>query len=205
MVLPFAAAWGIAYANNHLTVEQGQKREVNFTLQNYVGNELKRIIVELNGDKEIATILNKKDYYLLPPKTKDSHVIIQIAVPKPAKKNYRVNVNFIAFTGSGGISLSNVKVIPLYIDVPDGTLSNTDVALQEQADIPVNLTKTYQEIEEKIEKTEGRISTKIQGLTVLGKKNNALPIILAIVGFLALSILISHYRQKKRQEKWGLR
>lgn len=201
---PFASAWGIAYASDHFTLEQGQKQDIHFTLQNYVGDDVKRIIIELGGDKEIATILDKKEYYLLPPRTKDQRVTIQVAIPERAKQNYSIKVNFISYTGDGGVSLSNVKVIPLTIDVPDGTLNDT--APDEQPLETSNLTETYQEIEEKIEKAEGNVfNTRIQGLTVLEEGNNVLPIILLLGGLLALLILISSYHRKKRQERLGLR
>jgi len=202
---PFASAWGIAYASNHFTLEQGQKQEIDFTLQNYVGDDVKRIIIELSGDKEIATVLDKKEYYLLPPKTKDHRVTIQVAVPEPAKQNYHIKVNFISYAGDGGVSLSNVKVIPLNIDVPDGTLNDTTPD-EQPLETPSNLVETYQEIEEKIEKEEGNVfDTRIQGLTVLEEGNNLFPIILLLGGLFALLILISYYHRKRRQERLGLR
>ena len=202
LVLPFASAWGIAYAQNHFTAEPGQKLNVSFTLQNYVGDEIKRIIIEPSGDKEIVTILDKKDYYLLPPKTKDHQVILQIAIPEPAKKKYQVDINFIAYSGSEGIVLSNAKVIPLSIAVPDGTLNDT----AEPAETPADLAEAYQEAEEKIEKEEGQ-PPKTQGLVVLEEGSNpyALLIILTAVVFIVLLMLMTSYRQRKLWKKMGLR
>jgi len=202
---PFASAWGIAYAQNNFTVQQGQKQDVHFTLQNYVGDEVKRIIIELGGDKEIATVLDKKDYYLLLPKTKDHQVTIQVAIPEQAKKNYRVNVNFIDYGGGQGISLANAKVISIHINVPDGTLNDTALDEQPQEN-PADLTVAYEKVEEQIEEEEGNVfDTKIQGLTVLDVKNTTWPILLTAISLLALLIVMASYRKKRRQKKLGLR
>ena len=201
MIPTLTYAWGIAFAEDHFTLKQGEKYDVKFGLQNYVGDESKRIIIELSGDKEIATVLNKKDYYLLPPKTKDYDVLIQVSIPKPAKKNYKVDVNFIAYPGSGGISLATAKVIPIYIEVPDGTLT------EEPKETPLDLSKTYQDVEEVIEKEEGKApTTKVQGLAILETKDasNLLPIVLMIAGLLVLLISVTIYFQKKRKRELGL-
>ncbi len=204
IVIPlFAHAWGIAFVNDHFTLKQGQTQDVKFSMQNYVGDESKRMLIELSGDKEIATILDKKDYYLLLPKTKDYPIVIRIAIPEQAQKSYEVKANFIAYAGGSGISLSTAKVVPIYIEVPDGTLT------EQPEETSLDLTKTYQKAEEKIEEEEGQTQTsapKVQSLAVLEEKTtfDLLPFVLIIIAVLIVLISTTIYIQKKRRKKLEL-
>ncbi len=128
ILLPFisamAYAWGIAYKDNSFVMRSGEAQNVSFMLQNYVGDEPKKIAVALEGNTEIASVSNKKDYYLLPPKTKDYEIVVRIAIPKPAKKSYKLNVNFISLPESGNVGLATAKVIPVNIEVSDGIIAD---------------------------------------------------------------------------------
>lgn len=199
LVLPWAQAWGISYAENQFTLEPGQELEVKFGLQNYVGDESQRIIVKLSGDSEIASILDPQDYYLLPPKTKDIPVIIKIALPDPARKKYEVQVNFIDYQGGGGVGLATAKVIPIKIDVPQGTLAE-----EKAPEKPLDLGSTYQTVEKQIAENEGQsASPKIQGLAILDEKSvkTLLPAVIIIVVIIISAIALTIYFQKKRQKK----
>jgi hypothetical protein len=206
LIVPFAHAWGITFIDNHFTLKQGQKHDIKFTLQNYVGDDTKRVVVKLSGDSEIASIINEQDYYLLPPKTKDHEVIIHLDIPEKAKKEYKVDVNFIAYSGGSGIGLSTAKVIPVYIEVSDGTL--TEEKTEEK---PLDLTETYQEIEEKIQEEgkspDGAPVSKAHGLAVLEEKSSGsslIPIVLLAAGIIGTIITVTVYLQKKNRKKLEL-
>jgi len=162
-LLPAAYAWGIAYAQDHFVLKQGETTDVTFFMQNYVEPNTKRIVIELSGDAEIATIVDKQESYLLPPKTKDHEVIIRLQIPEAAKKEYEVEVNFIAHNSKGGVGISTAKVISLTVDVPDGNVAAESVKTE------LNLAKIYDELEEQKEKEEGEETSRKQltGLTIL--------------------------------------
>ena len=205
IISPLAHAWGIAYSESSFTSDPGGIVEVKFSLQNYVGDDPKRIIIELSGDKEIAEVLNQKDYYLLPPKTKDYEVIVKVLVPQPAKKSYKIDVNFIAYSGGEGIGISTAKVIPIIINVPAGTLSKEESSASPET--PLDLTKTYQVMEEKIQEEKGaKNAAPASSLSILEEKNSLslLPVLVIILVACSLMMTGTVFLQRKRRKKLGL-
>lgn len=146
-----AYAWGIAYANDQFTMLPGEEKYINFTLQNYVGDDVQRIILQVTGDDEIVTLLDPQDYYLLPPKTKDYPVPFRVNIPPTeVRKQYNVKMQFIAHYGGGeGIGFATGKIIRLVIDVPEGTLEPAPPDEEE-----IDLTETYKKVSEQIEEEE---------------------------------------------------
>ena len=189
-----ASAWGIAYGQDHFVLNQGESADVYFSLQNYVEEDSKRIFVELSGDSQIATIPNELDYYLLPPKTKDHEVIIHLEIPEVAKKEYEVEVNFIAYSNKAGFGLATAKVVSITVDVPDGSIEIGDENMTKELDIAA----FYEEIEE----SEGE-NNQITGLTILGDSKSSPAIkslligLLLLVGIIGTAYLV-RYKQRKR-------
>ena len=205
ITLPFASAWGVAYATNHFTLQPGDEIEVDFTLQNYVGDDVKRIIVRFTGDKEIATIVDPQEYYLLPPKTKDYPLTVKLQIPEPAKRHYEVKVEFITYYGERNVGFATAKVIPLIVDVPEGTEPASTNATPE-----ADLTETYKEIEKEIGEREEITDSKItgaSGLEVLDDKKRVSVawlylIILLLIPFVFL--IVGQGVKKKRKRELGL-
>jgi len=196
---PTVHAWGISYITDDFTVHAGATHQVRFNLQNYVGNEPKRIVIELDGETAIASIINKKDYYLLPPKTKDHEVIVELAIPQPAKRAYQVKVHFIALPDAGLVGMANAKTISLSVEVPDGTLP--DEPLEES---PLDLQELYQKAEEDIKQQEPK-QTKGKstptGLTISGQQSSSLRSLFLVVAIGVLAIMaIAILRGRKRKK-----
>ncbi len=208
---PMVYGWGIAYASDQFTMRPSEEKLVKFTLQNYVGNNVERIIVRLSGDKEIANVIDPQDYYLIPPKTKDYPVTLRLKIPKTARKHYEVRVEFIAHYGEGDIGFAKAKVITLTVDVPEGTLAAAPRVEEEET----NLIKTYEKVTEKIKenvhkettskvnKVTGAAQLEIQGNDEGSFSNTWKYIGLALIALVAL-IVIMQITNKKRKQDMGI-
>lgn len=115
------SAWGIAFSTNDITVYSGDESSMNLNLQNFVGEETKKIYVRFKGDSDIASIVDAEEYYLLKPRTSED-ITLKFTIPKPAKKSYEVDVEFLAQSTDAGVSLASAKIVTFRITVPDGTL-----------------------------------------------------------------------------------
>ncbi len=115
------SAWGIAFSTNDITVYSGEHSDINLNIQNFVGEETKKVYVRFKGDSDVASIVDAEEYYLLKPRTSED-ITLRITLPKPAKKSYEVDVEFLAQSTDAGVSLASAKVVSFRITVPDGTL-----------------------------------------------------------------------------------
>ncbi len=205
-LLPSTYAWGVAFAHDHFVLKQGEIQNVSFFMQNYVESDTKRIIVELSGDSEIATIINKKEYYLLPPKTTNHKVVISLKIPEQAQKKYEIDVNFIAHSLSGGVGISTAKVIPITIDVPDGTIEPQQGERKKELD----LAKIYDELEEQKQEEREEETPNDQSTGMMILKNPAsltksLKILLAgLIVVISLIVAVNLFLSKRRKRELEL-
>jgi len=184
MLIPSAHAWGVAYVQDHFTLEPGQSEDVVFNLQNYVGIKSKRITIELEGDTTIATLVDTQEYYLLPPKTKDHNVVVRLAIPDPAQKQYEVKVNFIALPTGGMIGLANAKTITLSIAVPAGTFEATSAE-----GIPLDLGEVYAVADETAEEGAQEAPRKETDIAVFDTGPSKVIMLGGMISFLTLLTL----------------
>lgn len=106
----FIYAWGpgaVYHDQNPLILSPGDSKEVTISLQNMVGGEDLRIKSDLIAGSEIATLIDKKQFYDLPFGRKDIYVKIQVSIPNDAKigTDYTVTMVFtpVNLDSSGGL------------------------------------------------------------------------------------------------------
>jgi len=123
--ISLAKAWGIAYENNKITLNEGQIYLFYTSLQN-MENTAKTVTISLQGDTDIAAIEGATTYNVA-PMTKGSPVYIRIAIPKPAKDRYSLTARYVATpVGNTGISLSLEKTVSVEITVKKQPLPITE-------------------------------------------------------------------------------
>ncbi len=115
-----ANAWGVSYSADEIQMQAGQSADISYEMQNFVGDEAMNIKVSLEGDAGIAQIVGDNTF-TLPPKTKDRYANIRITIPNNALSQYTLKIKFLAMTGQGGFSINSAKIIPLTINVAEGS------------------------------------------------------------------------------------
>lgn len=202
IVLPLnVSAWGIAYttSNDH-ELKAGDSIELKFNVQNQVGNEAKKIVLQPSGDSDIVVIKDPQDFYLLPPQS-SRDIILTIAIPQDPYDYYRIDLNFISIPLElTDVSLATAKVIPLNITVPGGNprpITSQEASLSSDSAIN-NVVKGFNEQEK----------SAAQGLVVFDTETKpsfvALSVSLMLVLIIAAGIIIYIYIQKKKNDALGL-
>ena len=183
--------WGIALPGNDFTINQGQTNDLKLNIQNYVGDETKKITIDFDGDSKIASIIDQKEYYLLPPKSAED-IILQFSIPKKAKKEYYLSVKFTAHSTDSGLSLTTAKILSFNINVPDSILTE-DPSIEEEPE------KTEEEIRQELKEMLGEEETKGEGIVVEGEGINiGLTFgIIAIIAVVAIAIALLIMKRKK--------
>jgi len=130
-----ANAWGVSFSTDELQMSAGQSADINYEMQNFVGDDSLQIKVSLEGDTQIAQIVGD-DTFTLPPKTKDTYAKIRVSIPNNALSQYNLKIKFLAMTGQGGFSINSAKMISLTINVADdsGQAAQASSDSQTQAD-----------------------------------------------------------------------
>jgi hypothetical protein len=94
------------WSDNPLRLNPGETTTINLTLQNMVGDQDITFQAKLSSEENIATLINANSEakYLVPSKTKDVPVTLQIQVPSDAKAGdtYKVDVLFNEIASSQG-------------------------------------------------------------------------------------------------------
>ncbi len=195
-LIPAVFGWGISYSNTNFVLKKGQTQEVTFSLQNYVGDEVKRIIIKLEGDNEIAKIKDAKDYYILPPKTKDYPLVLVLSIPEDkAKTEYNVEVDFIAYPYGSGVSIASGKSVKFNVKVPDG-----DPNLKSEPKKEESLQDAYANIDKKIAESEHIKKQEKQNIVVGESQISELRF--WGVGVLVLAVaagVLIYFRQRRKK------
>jgi len=122
VVLPFASAFGVStpyWKENPLVMNPGEMKDVTLNLQNMVGDKDVAIRVSLMNGQEIATLTDSSNDYLVPIKTADTYVHIQIKIPQNVTLGsvYPVTLSFITITSGAGGAVSMGTGIEKSFDV----------------------------------------------------------------------------------------
>ena len=88
LIIPFVSAFGVNsqyWDTNPLVMYPGETREIQLTLQNMVGEKDMSLQAEISEGKEIASLTDKSNTYLVPFGKKDVPVNIKVIIPSDAK------------------------------------------------------------------------------------------------------------------------
>ena len=97
---PIVMAMGVTspyWDDRPLRMYPGETQNIQFELQNMIGDEDVQIRAEVAGGQEIAKITDKSKIYSVPLGTKDAKVNVRITVPKSAKAGDVIGVD-LSFT-----------------------------------------------------------------------------------------------------------
>lgn len=197
--------WGIAFSDNNIVIRKGETKDFMMNLQNYVGDDPLKITIELAGDTEIVTVLDSRDYYWLPAKTKDYEFPLRFTIPKEnAKKEYKVDVKFNALLPHEGIGIISSKIISLSINVPDGDIvqENKPISIEDDFVPVTGPVKEEELVEEDVQEPKaepsGIVIPEEQG------KNALLSLEVGIGVLLIAAIAFLVYSRKRKKHMEGL-
>ena len=111
---PIVMAMGVTspyWDDRPLRMYPGETQNIQFELQNMIGDEDVQIRAEVAGGQEIAKLTDKNNIYSVPLGTKDAKVNVRITVPETAKAGdiIRVDLSFttVANSKSGQLRLGS--------------------------------------------------------------------------------------------------